>query len=51
MKNNCYSRKLISHFEFYGLKQLVNGPARVTEYSKSKIDLVASNCGTEVFVL
>lgn len=37
--------------QFYGVKQIVSEPTRITEFSKSKLDLVMTNCDCEPIVL
>lgn len=42
-KNTSYAKRLIKLMQFYGVKQIITEPTRITEYSKSKIDLVMTN--------
>lgn len=51
MKSNSYTKQLNQLMQFYGVKQLVSKPTRITEFSKSKLDLVMTNCDCEPIVL
>lgn len=51
LKYGTYQTKIKNVMECHGLKQFVRQATRVTEHSKSKIDLVMSNLNVEANVL
>lgn len=51
MRKTCYANKLQYVIDNTGMKQVVNGPTRITDKSKTKIDLVITNCDVEVEVM
>lgn len=51
LKNDCYSKKLCDIINSTGMKQFVKEPTRITERSRTLIDLVISNCVNSASVL
>lgn len=51
MINEYYADKLKSIIQFYGYKQIVNEPTRITETSSTLIDLVITNFRMKIEML